>query len=278
MEKFTILCQFMSNPSHRRSMNFLTKVLLVAITLLNSSAMIELADIVVDTVVIDAGHGGKDPGTRGVSLKEKDVALKIALKVGGYIEKNIPGVKVIYTRKTDKYIPLDERAAIANKNKADLFICIHANAVSNPDIMGTETYVMGLQKAGGNLDVAKRENSVIILEDNYEERYEGFDPNSPESNILFSLTQSAFQESSLNFAGKVENEFKIKIGRKSKGVKQAPFWVLWRTAMPSVLVEVGFLTNKKEEIFLSDDAGQNLIASGIYRAFKDYKAQVESIN
>lgn len=240
--------------------------------------MTRRVDTGVHIVVIDAGHGGKDQGTRGISLKEKDVALKIALKVGAYIEKNIPGVKVIYTRKDDRYIALDERAAIANKNKADLFICIHANAVSKAEINGTETYVMGLQKAGGNLDVAKRENSVIVLDDNYQERYEGFDPNSPESNILFSLAQSAYQESSLNFAGKVEAEFKTRLGRKSKGVKQAPFWVLWRTGMPSVLIEVGFLTNPKEEKFLSEEAGQNLIASGIYRAFKDYKTQVESIN
>ena len=251
---------------------------MLAITLLNSSATTEHADIVVGTVVIDAGHGGKDQGTRGVFLKEKDVALRIALKVGGYIEKNLPGVKVIYTRKDDRYIALDERAAIANKNKADLFICIHANALSRADVMGTETYVMGLHKSGGNLDVAKRENAVILLDDNYQERYEGFDPNSPESNILFSLTQSAFQESSLKFAEKVESEFKGKVGRRSHGVKQAGFWVLWRTAMPSVLIEVGFLTNQKEEKFLSEESGQNLIASGIYRAFKDYKTQVESIN
>ncbi|HWA32552.1 MAG TPA: N-acetylmuramoyl-L-alanine amidase [Cyclobacteriaceae bacterium] len=242
------------------------------------SATSERADGVVDTVVIDAGHGGKDPGTKGVFLKEKDVALKIALKVGNYIQKNLPGVKVIYTRKDDRYLPLDERAAIANRNKADLFICIHANAVSKSEIRGTETYVMGPHKSEGNLDVAKRENSVILLDENYEERYEGFDPNSPESNILFSIAQSAYLESSLKFAGKVEAEFKGRIGRKSHGVKQAGFWVLWRTAMPSVLIEVGFLTNPTEEKFLSEENGQNLIASGIYRAFKEYKTQVESIN
>jgi N-acetylmuramoyl-L-alanine amidase len=255
-----------------------TKAFLLAITLLNSSATTEHADNVVDIVVIDAGHGGKDPGTKGVFLKEKDVALKIALKVGGYIEKNLPGVKVIYTRKDDRYLALDERAAIANKNKADLFICIHANAVSKPEIIGTETYVMGLHKSEGNLDVAKRENAVILLDDNYQERYEGFDPNSPESYILFSIAQGAFQESSLKFAEKVESEFKSRVGRRSHGVKQAGFWVLWRTAMPSVLIEVGFLTNQKEEKFLSNEDGQSLVASGIYRAFKDYKAQVESIN
>lgn len=259
-------------------MSIRTKLFLLAITLLNLSATPETADNVVDVVVIDAGHGGKDRGTMGVFLKEKDVALKIALKVGNYIEKNLPGVKVVYTRKDDRYLALDERAAIANKIKADLFICIHANAVSKPEIIGTETYVMGLHKSEGNLDVAKRENAVMLLDDNYQERYEGFDPNSPESYILFSIAQSAYQESSLKFAEKVEWEFKAKVGRKSHGVKQAGFWVLWRTAMPSVLIEVGFLTNQKEEKFLSDEAGQNLVASGIYRAFKDYKKQVESIN
>ncbi len=259
-------------------MNLRTKGLLLAITLLNFSATTDRSNLAVDTVVIDAGHGGKDPGTRGVFLREKDVALKIALKVGSYIEKNLPGVKVVYTRKDDRYLALDERADIANRNKADLFICIHANAVSKPEINGTETYVMGLHKSEGNLDVAKRENAVILLDDNYQERYEGFDPNSPESNILFSITQSAFQESSLKFAEKVESQFKSRVGRKSHGVKQAGFWVLWRTAMPSVLIEVGFLTNPKEEKYLSEEKSQELIASGIYRAFKEYKLQVESIN
>ena len=259
-------------------MNLRTKVFLLAITLLNSSATTRPETNTVDTVVIDAGHGGKDPGTHGQTMKEKDVALKIALRVGSYIEKNLPGVKVIYTRKTDLYLGLDERAAIANKYKADLFICIHANAVPKEEVFGTETYVMGLHKTEGNLDVAKRENAVILLDNDYEQRYEGFDPNSAESNILFSIAQSAFQESSLKFADKVESQFKKRIGRKSHGVKQAGFWVLWRTAMPSVLIEVGFLTNQKEEKFLSETNGQDLIASGIYRAFKEYKAQVEAIN
>ncbi len=259
-------------------MNLRTKVFLLAITLLNSSAAPLPTANKVDTVVIDAGHGGKDPGTHGALVKEKDVALKIALKLGSYIEKNLPGVKVIYTRKKDVYLGLDERADIANKAKADLFICIHANAVGKAEIYGSETYVMGLHKSEGNLDVAKRENAVILLDNNYEERYEGFDPNSPESYILFSLAQSAFQESSLKFADKVETQFRTRLGRKSHGVKQAGFWVLWRTAMPSVLIEVGFLTNKKEEKFLSEPNGQDLIASGIYRAFKEYKAQIEAIN
>jgi N-acetylmuramoyl-L-alanine amidase len=229
-------------------------------------------------VVIDAGHGGHDTGTLGKKSKEKDVALKIALKLGSYIEQNMPGVKVIYTRKDDRYLALDERADIANKNKAGLFICIHANANPNNKAFGTETYVMGLHKDENNFEVAKRENSVILLDENYEERYEGFDPKSPESYILFSLTQSAYQESSLRFAQKVEEQFKTKVGRNSRGVKQAGFLVLWRTTMPSVLIETGFLSNSTEESFLAGEEGQDLVASGIYRAFKAYKSEVESIN
>ncbi|HEX6227407.1 MAG TPA: N-acetylmuramoyl-L-alanine amidase, partial [Chryseolinea sp.] len=253
--------------------------LLTAITLLNSgSTYTAPPDSKVDVVVIDAGHGGHDNGTHGKLLKEKDLALNIALKVGNYIEKNIPGVKVIYTRKDDRYLALDERADIANKNKADLFICIHANANPNTKAFGTETFVMGLHKDEGNLAIAQRENSVILMDENYEERYEGFNPNSPESYILFTLIQSAYQESSLKFAQKVEGQFKDRVGRLSRGVKQAGFVVLWRTTMPSVLIETGFLTNSTEEKFLAGDEGQELIASGIYRAFKEYKNEVESIN
>ncbi len=249
--------------------------LLLAITLLNSSSTFAPKEFV---VVIDAGHGGHDSGTRGSLVKEKDVALKISLLVGGYIEKNIPGVKVIFTRKDDRYLPLDERAAIANKAKADLFICIHANANPNTKAYGTETYVMGHHKDEGNLDVAKRENSVILMDENYKERYEGFDPKSPESYILFSLTQSAYQGSSLNLAKKIEDQFKDRVGRLSRGVKQAGFLVLWKTTMPGVYVETGFLSNSAEEKFLNSNEGQELIASGIYRAFKDYKSELESIN
>lgn len=251
--------------------------LLVAITLLNSSSTYPPKDFKVDVVVIDAGHGGHDNGTHGKLLKEKDIALKIALKVGSHIEKNIPGVKVIYTRKDDTYLALDERAEIANKNKADLFICIHANANPNTKAFGTETFVMGLHKDEGNLAIAQRENSVILMDENYEERYEGFN-NSPESYILFALAQSAYQESSLKFASKVETQFRARAGRNSRGVKQAGFVVLWKTTMPSVLIETGFLTNSTEEKFLAGDEGQELIASGIYRAFKEYKSDVESIN
>lgn len=235
-------------------------------------------DFRVGKVVIDAGHGGHDPGTSGVKYKEKDIALNIALRVGGYIEQYVKGVSVIYTRKDDTYVPLDKRADIANKNKADLFISIHVNAIPNHTTYGTETWVMGLHKTESNLEVAKRENSVILLDEDYKERYEGFDPNSPESYILFSLTQDAYLESSLKMAEKVENQFKTRVGRNSRGVKQAGFVVLYKTAMPSVLVETGFITNRDEEDYLGSERGQELIASGIYRAFKEYKFEVESIN
>ncbi|PZR37754.1 MAG: N-acetylmuramoyl-L-alanine amidase [Azospira oryzae] len=279
-EKFTTLRKGIAkrsdigNPVNNISFKFL----LIAITLLSSSALVAQHEYRLKTIVIDAGHGGKDPGTRGKTAREKDVALKIALKFGELVEKNIPDVKVVYTRKDDRYLPLDERAAIANKNKADLFICIHANANNNPAAYGTETYVMGLHKDEGNMDVAKRENSVITYDENYKERYEGFDPKDPESYILFSLTLSAYKESSLIFAQKIESQFKSRAGRHSRGVKQAGFWVLWRTAMPSVLIETGFLSNEKEEGYLKGEEGQDLIASGIYRAFKEYKTQVEAIN
>jgi N-acetylmuramoyl-L-alanine amidase len=278
-EKFTILHKVIANTLNivRPVRNIGLTALLIAITLLNSSSTYPSKEFKVDVIVIDAGHGGHDAGTHGRLLKEKDIALKIALKVGAYIEKNIPDVKVIYTRKDDTYLALDERAEIANKNKADLFICIHANANPNTKAFGTETFVMGLHKDESNLAIAQRENSVILMDENYEERYEGFD-NSPESYILFELAQSTYQESSINFAAKVESQFKLKAGRTSRGVKQAGFVVLWRTTMPSVLIETGFLTNSTEEKFLAGETGQDLIASGIYRAFKEYKSDVESIN
>ncbi len=250
---------------------------MIAITLLNSSADVRPPGFKLETIVIDPGHGGKDPGTTGRKAKEKEVALKIALKLGRYIEKNFPDVKVIYTRKDDRYVSLDERAEIANRNKAQLFICIHANSLPGAPAYGTETYVMGLHKDKGNFEVAKRENSVILMDENYEQRYEGFDPKSAESYILFTLSQSAYHESSLRFAQKLEEQFKTKAGRASRGVKQAGFLVLWRTAMPSVLIETGFLSNSKEEGFLLSDDGQDLIASGIFGAFKEYKTEIESI-
>jgi len=252
---------------------------LTAIILLSSFHTLEKRLFEVKKVVIDAGHGGHDPGTMGVLSSEKDIALKIALKLGKYIEERVQGVEVIFTRDNDTFVGLKGRAYIANKNGADIFISIHCNAFKpNPEVFGTETYVMGIDKAGRNLEVAKQENSVIYLEENYEESYQGFDPNSPESLILLSLEQTAYQENSLRLAANIENQFKNRGGRRSRGVKMAPFWVLWDTSMPSVLVETGYLSNRKEERDLNDNYKQDLIASAIFRAFRDYKEEIDSRN
>ncbi len=253
-------------------------IALSAITVLSSFSTLNKSYNKVDIVVIDAGHGGKDPGTHGHLSNEKDVALQIALKLGGFIEQHLPEVKVIYTRDDDNFVELEGRAYIANKNGADLFISIHCNAISNSSVYGTETYVMGLDYVKGNMRVAKRENSVILLEDNYEDKYEGFDPSSPESMILLGMSQFAYRENSIKLASNIERQFKERVGRKSRGVKEGPFWVLWRTSMPSVLVETGFLTNAKEEIDLNDPLKQDYIASGIFRAFRDYKEAIDSTN
>ncbi len=229
----------------------------------------------IKTVVIDAGHGGKDPGAHGPSGKEKDVVLAIALKLGKYITENIPDVKVIYTRDTDVFVELYRRAKIANENHADLFISIHANSNPSTKPYGFETYVMGLHKTAGNLAVAKRENSVILKESDYEKQYEGFDPNSPEANIIFSLYQNQYLAQSLDFAALVQNQIRERVRRYDRGVKQAGFLVLWRTTMPSVLIEVGFISNPDEGKYITSDKGQDLIASGIYRAFKEYKQKYE---
>jgi N-acetylmuramoyl-L-alanine amidase len=248
-----------------------------AFLLFTSFTTFERKEVRVRTIVIDAGHGGKDTGCNGVSAREKEVALKVALQLGELIENNLPDVKVIFTRKTDTFVELIDRAGIANKNHADLFVSIHCN--SGPSAAyGTETYTMGLHKSSGNLAVATRENSVILQEDNYKEKYNGFNPNSPQSHILFSLYQSAYLDNSLRFAQKVEEQFKHKVGRSSRGVKQAGFLVLWKSAMPSTLIEIGFLTNPQEERFLNDKTNQSYMASGIYRAFKEYKQELEAMN
>lgn len=257
--------------------NIIVVSFLVILFLLSSFSAFEKKDLTIRKVVIDAGHGGKDVGCNGKISKEADIALKIALELGGTIEKNLPDIKVIYTRKNNTFIELIDRAGIANKNKADLFISIHCNAGPS-SAHGTETYTMGLHTSDGNLQVAKRENSVILQEANYKENYNGFEPNSPQSHILFSLYQSAYIDNSLRFASKVEEQFKQKVGRSSRGVKQAGFLVLWKSAMPSALIEVGFLTNPTEEKFLNDKTNQTYIASGIYRAFKEYKEELESMN
>jgi N-acetylmuramoyl-L-alanine amidase len=229
----------------------------------------------IKTVVIDAGHGGHDAGCLGIRSKEKEVTLAIALKLGKYLEDNYPNIKVIYTRKTDEFIDLIERANIANRAKADLFISLHCNASANKSAYGSETYAMGLHVSEANLNVAKRENSVILLEDNYEKNYDGFDPKSTEAYIIFSLYQNVNIDKSLFLASKIQDQFTNKLKRYNRGIKQAGFIVLYKTNMPSVLIESGFLTNKEEEVFLSSEEGQENIARSIYLAFKAYKEELE---
>ena len=237
----------------------------------------EKAEFKLRRIVIDAGHGGKDPGTIGKTSQEKDVALAIALKVGGYISELLPDVEVIYTRKTDVFIELKERANIANRNRADLFVSIHCNAISSPNAYGTETYVMGSRNFNANFEIVKRENAVILLEDDYQENYEGFDPKSPESYMVFNLMQKAYFANSLSLAEKVETDLNTRVNRHSRGVKQAPFYVLWTTSMPSILIETGFLSNPSEEKYLNSKSGQTYVASGIFRAIKAYKEELEAI-
>lgn len=229
----------------------------------------------IKTIVLDAGHGGKDPGCHGGVAHEKNITLNIVKLVGQYIKENLPDVNIIYTRESDTFVELHERANIANRNKADVFISVHCNSLSSASYYGTETYVMGEHKSDQNLQVAKRENEVILKEKNYATHYEGFDPKAPDAEIVFSLFQNANWEQSILLAQKIENQFSSRAGRKSNGVKQAGFLVLWKTAMPSVLVECGYLTNSSEEKYLNSQEGQEYIASAIYRAFKEYKYAAE---
>lgn len=234
------------------------------------------SDNKIRTVVIDPGHGGKDPGAIGKKGKEKDVVLAIGLKLGDYIEKNIPDVKVIYTRKTDEFIPLYKRAEIANKANADLFISLHANGSKSTKPYGTETLVLGLHRSNENFEVAKRENSVILMEEDHTVRYDNFDPESPESYIIFQYMVNIYDKHSVNFADYVQDQFLERAKRKDRGVKRQGLLVLAQTSMPGVLIETGFITNPTEEKYLMSDDGQSYIASAIYRAFKEYKKEFES--
>jgi N-acetylmuramoyl-L-alanine amidase len=226
-------------------------------------------------VVIDAGHGGKDPGAIGRKTQEKHVTLAIALKLGSLIEAGFKDVDVIYTRDTDVFVELYQRAEIANKNKADLFISIHCNANKSKVYEGVETYVMGLHKSEQNLEISKLENASILMEPDYLTRYDGFDPNSDESYITFTLFQNAYLRQSTEFAAEVQNAMKDRVGMDDRGVRQAGFLVLYKTTMPSVLIETGFLSNPVEESYLISRVGQSHIADAIYRAFRSYKQKVE---
>ncbi|MFD1061881.1 N-acetylmuramoyl-L-alanine amidase [Winogradskyella litorisediminis] len=225
-------------------------------------------------VVLDAGHGGKDHGNLGNGYKEKDIALKVILELGKDLEAN-DNFKVIYTRKTDKFIPLWKRADIANKADADLFVSIHCNSVANSQPYGTETWVLGEKNTDRNFEFAKRENEVIFLEDDYEKNYAGFDPSSPESTIAIGIEQEVYVEQSILLARKVEDAFKQKVKRKSRGLKQKSLLVIRNTYMPSVLIELGFLTNKKEGAFLNTKTGQSKMANAIKDAILDYKKELD---
>lgn len=224
------------------------------------------------TVVIDAGHGGHDPGAIGKRGKEKNINLSVALKLGKLIKQNCPDTRVVYTREKDVFIPLHRRAEIANDAKANLFISIHTNSVAsrNSRVSGTETYTLGLHRTQENLEVAKKENAVILIEDDYKQRYAGFNPNSSESYIIFEFLQDKNMAQSVNFATKVQRCFR-NANRTDKGVHQAGFLVLRATSMPSVLIELGYITNPTEEAYLMSDRGSSTLAKSIYQAFLNYK-------
>ena len=230
------------------------------------------------TVVIDPGHGGKDPGSPGTgryNVYEKDIALDISIRLGELIKKEFPEINVIFTRQNDQFVKLSERSQIANSNNADLFISIHCDAFTNEVASGSSTYVIGPHKNESNLKIAMRENSSILLEENFDIEYKGFEPNEPESYIALTMYQSEYIGYALDFASKVQNEFEKSSERKNRGVKQAGFLVLSRTTMPSVLIEVGFLTNKKEEDYLISKKGKNEVSSSIFEAFKKYKKNID---
>ena len=231
------------------------------------------------TIVLDAGHGGKDPGNLGTGrfkTTEKHISLNVAKLVGKYINEAYPDVKVVYTREDDRFVELMERTRIANRAKADAFISIHCNANDNKDPHGCETYVMGLHKTEANMKVAQKENAAILLEEDHELKYGGYDPKRPESQIELGLLQNTHLDQSLLLSSLIQKQFRERVGRVDRGVKQAGFLVISYTTMPSVLIELGFLTNANEEDFLQTDLGQDYMASAIYRGFKEYKTIVES--
>ncbi len=231
----------------------------------------------IKTVVIDPGHGGHDPGTisSGAKYKEKDIVLSVGLKLGSMIKSKYPHIKIIYTRSTDKFVPLAERSDIANRNKADLFISIHVNATQSTSVSGTETFVMGMHKSESNFELCKAENSVIALEENYETKYEGFNPNSPESYIIFSLLQNTHLEQSIKLAEIVQNNYKKGPVYNNRGVKQGGLIVLWRSTMPAILTEIGFLSNSKDRAAMITKDGQTTIAKRLFNAFCQYKELYE---
>ncbi|GAP71418.1 N-acetylmuramoyl-L-alanine amidase [Candidatus Symbiothrix dinenymphae] len=226
-------------------------------------------------VVLDAGHGGKDPGSLGKKGREKDITLAVALHLGKYITERHSDVKVVYTRENDTFVELDERANIANRNKADLFISIHTNSARAKEVRGSEVYSFGVARADESLDVTQRENNVIQLEENYKEKYDGFDPNSAESYIIFEFMQNKFVEQSIHFATQVQNMLKTCVDWKERGVKQAQFLVLRKSAMPRVLIELDFISNTDAEKIMMSEGGRKMYAKAIYESFAQYKYEYD---
>jgi N-acetylmuramoyl-L-alanine amidase len=255
-------------------MNFLKKIkiyltILLLLSILNVFGQTKANKFV---VVLDAGHGGKDPGNSYHGFVEKDIALKTTLKVGAILE-NVQDFEVVYTRKTDTFIELVNRPKVANKISADLFVSIHCNSVKNPEPSGTETFVMGLKRSDMNLEVAKKENSVILLEENYKKNYEGFDPNKPETLIGLTIKKEANLDNSITLASVIQDNFTNNLNRKTRGIKQQPLWVLDAAVMPGVLIELGFLSNMEEGEFLNSDDGQTKMAKQIALAIIKYKKE-----
>lgn len=263
----------------KNATKFILMFFLIAISILGSSEPLNLLKSSIKVVVIDAGHGGKDAGCHGkTKVNEKDVALDIALKLGKLIEDQLPDVKVYYTRKDDRFIELWQRAAMANRNKADLFISVHCNAHTNGVLNGAESYVMGIHKNSSNLAVSQRENESLKLEANYQEsgHYSDFDPSSPEAQIILSLYQNSFLEHSIDLASNLQDKIRAKGKLRDLGVNQAGFLVLWKTTMPSILVETGYLTNAKDEAYLTSEKGKNESAKNIFEAVRDFKIKLEA--
>lgn len=257
---------------------FITFIILFC--LFNSCSLLYAQDNskLFDKIVIDAGHGGNKPGAIGSKYKEKDITLAVAIKLGKLINENLKDVKVYYTRIIDQDVDLYKRSSVANKINADLFLSIHCNSATNKSAGGTETYAMGLGRTESNLAVAKKENAEILTENNAIQNYEGFDFNSPETDILMSLYQNAYLNNSLDFAAKIQSQYQKNIPFKNRGVHQANFVVLWKAAMPAVLTEIGFISNPKEEEYLGSEYGQWTIASCIFRAICEYRNKFDNLN
>ena len=264
----------MNNTGYYKKLLMLFFLFLLCLPLISFSQTKD-KNYILKKVVIDPGHGGKHPGAIYGSVKESDINLKTALFLGQMIEKNYPSVEVIYTRKTDKFVGLMERADIANKAGADLFISIHVNAAKNRAASGTETLIMGVNKSNQNLEIAMRENEVITYEDDYSVKYSGFDPNSAESYIMFSLMQYNYHAQSAAFADLIQKEYTKNVKRVNRGVKESPVLVLWYTTMPSILTEIGFLSNSEEAALIKTESYQRNIATSIFNAFAKYKNDMD---